>query len=155
MAIPSGIDYLSVIIPRSDVEKQDLTYAISILNKLIVNVSTIKQFKSRVSISFDGYNHDSCEIFEIEEIRKYIYDLTVKFPYWFYFINKNDSNLKMIVLSLCRYIKIRPGLTEIHPEDKEETMMYLFKSMNDFFDSHKLDNKENDELSKEIGEYFS
>ena len=155
MAIPPDIDYLLVVIPRCDVERHDLTYAMSILNKLIADAASIKQFKSKVSISFDGYNDDDREIFEIEEIRKYMHSLTVKFPYWFYFINKNDSNLRIIMLLLCRYKKIGPGLAQIEPEDRINTMTYLFNCINELFDNYGLDNNDNDKLSKEIEEYFS
>ncbi len=154
MTIPHGVDYICLEIPRVDVEKSDLTTALNVLRSTIEDKNQVQRFKGRVSLFFQGYDDDSRELYEIEDCRTFMQNLTKEFPYWFYIIDKSDNNLKLIMMLLCRYSKTAPEHVHLHPGDMEEVMLNLFSSMNRLFEKFDLDQKENEALSQEITSSF-
>lgn len=51
----------------------------------------------RVDIAFYGYDDDPRELFEIQEVRQYVSDLDVKFPFWLFFLSKKHLGLQCLL----------------------------------------------------------
>ena len=152
---PNDFDCIVIFIPKSVIEQQDLDFTLSGLENLLVDDETIRKSKGKVVIGFDGYDDDTRELYEIDEVRDYIQALTLKFPYWFYFCNTNDHSLWIILLAHCKFRKSGPGIANIVNKDAEEIYSALLASLLNFYKKHNIDESEFAVLSKEVGEYFA
>ena len=102
--------WLGVAVSRDDVESNDISSTLDALSSLLVDDATVRKFQERVNISFDGFDHDPLEVYEIPEIRRFCAELDKSFPYWLYFLSTEDSSLKMMAFCLCRVNTKAPGL---------------------------------------------
>jgi hypothetical protein len=95
----AGFEPVIVTISRDQVNAQDISAVVSILNRFLENPETTRQMFERVDVSFHGYDEDSRELFEILEVRDFVCALDDKFPFWLFFLNKKCFGLQAI--SLC------------------------------------------------------
>jgi hypothetical protein len=108
-------DHLFLVVSRRDVEAGDLSEIIGSLNHLISTVEIARKYRERVDISFDGYDRDPRELWEIQEVRAFAFKLDEQFPYWLFFLDK-----KLLGLQCLARCFLPPHLTEdaqrqIHP----------------------------------------
>ena len=75
-----GVDWLGVAVSRSDVENGDISATLGTLSGLLDTDATVRRFRGRVNVSFDGFNDDPREIYEIPEIRRFCPELDARFP---------------------------------------------------------------------------
>jgi hypothetical protein len=95
----SGLsDHVSVIISRSEVEVGEIAPALGILKQFLVSPEIMAEYFERVDIGFRGYDQDSRELFEIPEVRNYVYKLDDKFPFWLFFLSKTHLGLQCLIL---------------------------------------------------------
>lgn len=62
-----------------------------------------KDARQSVTLTFSGYDHVPDEIFEIEEIRKFVKVLLHKHPYIFYYLAQDTECLQNIILCYCDF----------------------------------------------------
>jgi hypothetical protein len=106
---------LVIVISRDEVNRNDISGPLVALKSLLSDSQTIRKFRRQVDISFFGYDQTREELFEIPEVRNYVYALDAKFPFWLYFLSR-----EMLGLQCLAYCFLPPYLTEqarkeIHP----------------------------------------
>jgi hypothetical protein len=69
-----------------------------------------------MDIAFQGYDHDTRELFEIPEVRQYVSLLDDKFPYWLFFLGKNGLGLQAISYCLMPPYLNKIGRETLFPE---------------------------------------
>ena len=89
-------DPLVVVVDRQDVERSDTSAVLRVLKGLLDAPSTAKQYRERVDIAFHGYDADHRELFEIPEVRQFVVELDVGFPYWLYFMTRQSTGLQAV-----------------------------------------------------------
>jgi len=77
----SGADSVSVVIDRKDVEGSNVGPTFAILKRLLQDRQTVEGFRGRLDLGFHGYDDDSRELHEIEEVRRFVAELDKKFPF--------------------------------------------------------------------------
>ena len=95
-----------IVFSREQVEAQDTSSAIEALSALIQSPQQALSFFEQVDVAFDGYNETRDELFEIPQVREFVYLLDGKFPYWLYFLTKTGTGLQCIA-----YCFLPPFLT--------------------------------------------
>jgi hypothetical protein len=95
-----GCDFLTVVIGRQQVEAGDISEPLSVLLRLLTRENAI-QYCERVDICVEGYDSESRELYEIPEVRDFIYQLDVEFPYWLYFLTKRGLGLLFVLSCFC------------------------------------------------------
>ena len=149
-----GVDSIVMVVSRDEVESLDLSGCLGVLDSLIDSREKAMRFRDRVNFSVDGYNDDPRELFEIPEVRTFIRELDVKWPYWFFFLSKTTDTLKMIMFSLCRYQRARGGLIRYDPKDVKLFLYKHFDALNRIFGRFDFDKPLNKEMSEAIFDYF-
>jgi hypothetical protein len=96
--IPTSVDPLVVVISRAEVEAGDISSVIDVLQTLIQSPDQVRAFRERVDIAFRGYDHDRRELFEISEVRNFVYQLDEQFPFWLFFLSKHHFGLQCLFL---------------------------------------------------------
>lgn len=98
--LTSGAESLQIIVPRHDVEANNLENWLPVLYSLLTP-QTARRFQDEVSFLIDAYNDDPRELYVVPQVRAFMHTLDQQFPYWFFFLPKHMGNLKFITLALC------------------------------------------------------
>ena len=149
-----AVDGLVVVVSRDDVELNDISSTFSALSGLLVDEATVRRFQGSVTVSFDGFNHDPREIYEIPEIRCFCAELDKHFPYWLYFLSMDDSSLKMMAFCLCEIENAGPGLASVDGDNLLGFIYPHLAAMNELFDRYSLDEATNRSISDNVVKYF-
>lgn len=93
-----------------------------------------KYARSKVMLTFDGFDNDKREIYEIPEIRKYVKNIWNKYKHIFYFLTPLDNNRAIIFACLNDFesiYKIGEKETKLHimydKDIKQKTIEEMFK----------------------------
>ena len=118
----SDFEPLLIIISRDEVLRQDTSGPLTILKHLIANRENIRANMLNVDVSFSGYENTREELFEIPEVRDYVYALDAQFPFWLYFLSRHFTGLQCLA-----YCHLLPYLTpearaKSHPQKLAELM---------------------------------
>lgn len=120
------------------------------------------KFENKIIILIEGYDNDKRPIWDISEIREYFKILDLLFPYWFYFLKKEEKSdkfgIKMLMFLLVP-IKIignngNVATTEFDIPAYEKFMMYHFHYLNELTDKLKYPLEENKRITKLIMNCF-
>ena len=149
-----GVDGINVVISREVVELTDTSSTIKTLSSVLTDRETVQQFRGRVEISFQGFDDDPREIYEIPEIRRFCVEIDKLFPFWFYFLPTDNDTLKMIVFCLVPIIKIAPGFVKPSRLGLASFLASHFQEMNTLFEKYRLEEEINREISDSVSEYF-
>ena len=96
-----------IVIARDEVESLDISRPLRLLQGFLADAITASDHFERMDLAFHGYDDDTRELFEIPEVRNFVFKLDEAFPYWFYFLSKNDLGLQAVMLCF-----LPPYLTE-------------------------------------------
>jgi hypothetical protein len=96
----SGGDQQSVVVSRDEVRARDVTGVLEVLTPLLTDAGLARRSLEAVVIAVDGYDDRAEDLWEIPEVRSYLQHLDAQFPYWFYFLDKQDPGLFAIVRSV-------------------------------------------------------
>ena len=107
---------LLIVISRDEVLRQDISGPLTTLKHLIASRENIRANMLNVDVSFSGYENTQEELFEIQEVRDYVYSLDAQFPFWLYFLSRQFMGLQCLT-----YCHLLPHLTlegrlEHHPK---------------------------------------
>mgnify|MGYP005842903877 CR=1 FL=1 len=114
--VPELADTLVVAVSRRDVETSDVWPTLSVLRRLAESPKRAREFFERVDIAFHGYDHDRRELFEIPEVRQFVYRLDEQFPFWLYFLSKHHLGLQCLLLCFLPPYLTEEGRASIFPE---------------------------------------
>lgn len=153
--ISAGVEYLNIIISKEEVIKKDFTGPMNLLSQLESDITLMKYFRERVDISFDGYNETRWELWEIIEVRNYVVELDLQFPYWLYFLTKNGGGL-CVIIKCFLFPYLRPE-SEIRING-ERLQKYLeqrgFYAMNYFCELANVSIEENIQMTNRLFNYL-
>jgi hypothetical protein len=150
---PAGlrVDDWLLRVSRAEIEARDIIPAILELGPLLAP-ENVTRFKRKLTLWVDGYDDDPRELFEIDEVRRWVQLLDVAFPFWFYFLSLEPrSSLRWIPLCLCPYGS--RGKT-IDPGALDRFLKWHLFAMGSLCAVHRIPGEELDRLAKEIHEFF-
>ena len=81
---------LMIVVEKEDVMKGNVQPYLETLNILISSKENMIKYYEGVDISINGYDYISEELFEISEVRDFVYKLDEKFPYWLFFLRQQN-----------------------------------------------------------------
>lgn len=147
----SGLaDPLTVVITRQEVEAADVTSTLDVLNGWIRGSNRPVELSGQLMLAIDGYDDDARELWQIPEVRCYIYELDQRFPYWFFFANPHSDTLKVVAFCLTRTTSVRPGLTQIDPSSMGAFLARHFEALNVLCEKWNLPDSRNQELCEAV-----
>jgi hypothetical protein len=149
-----GVDSLSVVASRQDVEASDVNPTLEVLNRLLQDRETVVRFRGRLDLGFHGYDDDPRELYEIDEVRRFVAELDRKFPFWLYFLNLYNWTLTLILLSLCRYSRGLNRMLVVDEGERERFLVEHYTAVNWLFVTYGLDEKDNEALTMQVSNYF-
>lgn len=153
------MDYDQIILffDRPMVESGNVDNVIVGLRNLIANKESIEKYAGKVTFTFDGWDSDPREMYDIPEAKNWFRKLTDRFPYWLVFLDRANYCLPVaitILLDTQEKIQVEDGLINLSYDSKTMTSLLgdLFASMNELCEEYGIDEETNRTWTKEIGE---
>lgn len=147
---------LVIVISREEVESGNIEPALTTLKRLISSPSIARPYKEKVEIAFDGFDNDHRELFEIDNVRNYVFKLDNDFPFWLFFLSKHSSGLQALLLCLLPPYLTEEGKAKIFPERIESLLTKRwFPAMNHICDFAGISENENEQLTEKTFQYIS
>jgi hypothetical protein len=93
-------DLLNIVVSRDEVMAGNARDTLAALHRLVESPAAARSLAERVDIAFHGYDTDPRELWEIVEVRSYVFVLDRDFPYWLFFLSKHHTGLQSVLRCL-------------------------------------------------------
>jgi hypothetical protein len=155
-AVDEQAPFMHIVVRRSDVESCMIEPTLKPLQLLNSDPETSLRFQNNVTLSFQGYDQDSRELFQIEEVRKFVERLNATWYFWFFFMTKDVdiSPLAAITLSLCRYKRSRAGRSRPVVADAKRLFKYHFTALRYVCKTCNLSDEQTESAVQDVIDYF-
>ena len=159
--LKAGKNRIIFRIPKEDIEENNYGFIISALERIQVTKELILHLKGRVDISFDDYELDSRELFEIPEVKNWINNLYQMSTCWPYLmaIDKHSAFMKILFFSNISVIKKTKIGTQFNVEfDPKEIWPFiegLYLKLNEYCENNSLNEETNKEISSKIISFYT
>jgi len=157
---------LNLVVDKADILKLTNFDIKNVFERLQVNNELVTKMREKVDIWIHGYNEDSRELYEIPEIKEWIFKAFEDISGWTYFLAKERYSSFLKILQLCK-MKITPikgseylqdGLKrkkiEIDFASGAPFLRDLFDDLNSFCDKHKISDEINIEITDNLMKYL-
>lgn len=125
-----------LMISRRQVEKMDIASVLNNIKPLLATREDTWLYRGQMVMSVDGYNDDPRELLDIVEVRAFLREFALRWPYWAFFFNQVDDSLKLLMACACGKIYPGGGAVEIDTEKLGAFLRHGFDGMNALFDRH-------------------
>jgi len=96
-------DYIIFVIGIQEVKAKDLTRPTEFRRRLTSTRELALHCQGKITFSFDGYDDDPRELFEIEEVKQYVVLLDEAFPELFFFARAEDRHSTIMFFIFCLF----------------------------------------------------
>lgn len=148
-------------VPKKDVIDNRYSYLLSGLERLQVTSDLILKLRNRVDVSFDDYEDDSRELFEIPEVKNWILNIFPLTNCWPYLMAMDEGSgfLKLLFFCHVPIEKVLIGSTrkyrvEYEAEDAIPFIEMIFHQLNIYCDENNLSHDTNVELSDKLVKFL-
>ncbi len=152
--LQKSADTLLLVVAREDIESQELSGPLAVLNRLRVTKSLMRDSQDKVDLSVFGYDNDPRELWEILEVRAWMRMLDEEFPYWFFFLSKHLPGLAFITFALCEFQKRADGKFVLDKQSLANFIRRHFVAMNEICESLGFSEDKIRSLSDAVFSYY-
>lgn len=158
--LKKGNNRILFTIPKEEILEMKFDFITDALERIQNTPELILHLKSRVDLSFNDYENDSRELFEIQEVKKWIVELFKKsncFPYLFA-LDKASGFLKLAFFAHIPFFEksIVNGRFKLEYETELSAKFIetLFEMLNEYCQEKGLSHETNVEITEKIIKYF-
>lgn len=141
-----------LMISRRQVEEVDIDSVLFNLKPFLATREDAWLYRGQMVMSVDGYNEDPRELVDIPEVRAFLGELELQWPYWGFFFNQVDDGIKLLASCVCGTSFPGRGAVEIDAYKLGDFLNRAFAGMNSIFDKHKFPESELESMSRGLGE---
>lgn len=144
-----------VRVSKADVENGDINPTLQQLNRLIAGKGTVQKYRDSLLFDIDGYEGGPKSLIEIREVQNFMAKLDKEWPYWFYFLSKDDDSLEFILFSVCpHYRKSSSSAWRVQRERFWKFMSEHYAALEQMFRLAEVSPEERGTFRDEINVYF-
>lgn len=149
------IEPLIIVVSKDEVLSEDVEPALGTLKRLTESSEAARLYREKVDIAFQGYDDHPEELFEIPEVRNYVYKLDEQFPFWLYFLSKKHLGLQALLLCfLPPYLK-EEAKKKIFPERINDLLTKRwFPALNHIGEFVGMSDHENEAITERTIQYI-
>jgi len=139
-----------ILTGRDDIENLNAEPFVQFFQLLESNKKLILSMRNKVNFLIEGYDNDSRELCEIQEVRQWMSEVLHRIDSWGYFLNMEDDYSGLHILHSCtnKILEVKPmGDTYqvfIVKEGIKKTLNVIFNGLNEFCDRNGI----SDEITK-------
>ncbi|SEE44728.1 hypothetical protein [Pseudomonas kilonensis] len=148
------MDVLHYPIMREDIEREDFSGVLSFIDQQLATREALMSSLEKVEFSVYGYESDSRELWEIDEVRKFLAVLNSQRPYWLVFQGAKPGWTQVLLFCLCRLKKDSYGFGFACQEDFTDLMNQWFSGLNEISNRFAISYELNKKLSDRFGDHI-
>jgi len=144
------VEPVLLLISRRQVEESDIASVLLELKPVTATRENCWRYRGQMALVVTGYDDDPRELVDIPEVRAFLAQFSVAWPYWSFFFNQVDDSI--ILLGSCYCGTAFPGKGEIKI-DIHRLGMFLrlgFDAMNAIFDQYQFPKQELEAMSRGV-----
>lgn len=145
---PGITEPVIIMISRRQVESNDMASVVNELKILLASREDCWLYRRQVSLVVDGYEDDPRELVDIPEVRAFLRDFTVQWPYWGFFFNQVDDSIILLGSCVCGKSYPGGGTVEMDVDKIKQFLLDGFEGMNALFDKHGFPEAELESMSR-------
>lgn len=153
-AVVGAGDLVIVSIGRREVAEGLVGTVVERLMLLSDSKENAVKFCGRLTFTFDGWENDPREIYQIPEIVSYFRTITRQWPFWLHFLEKHGDSIGLTVMLLNEakpvFAKGGHRVAAIDPQALRATLLKLFDGMNILYDNLGLNEDLNRKVTEEV-----
>jgi hypothetical protein len=156
----ANFDSFTLVFDRKGIENMDFSIIKEFIREHDFNEVLLYEARSRLNISFFGYDDDPRELYEIVEVINWVkYSILEEKIPWFFFLSTNEASqgIKLLALCFCSVaVRGMDGNYFLQPDTSKlrEFALVNFGILNEFMEEHKLNDSINHEISQNVLEYL-
>jgi hypothetical protein len=148
-------DFLLLVVSRDDIESGNIRSTVEALKALNASPELAAHWRERVDIVFAGYDDTRWELFEIQQVRDFVYKLDEAFPFWLFFLSKAHLGLHCIMLCLMPPFLKPEAEAEIIPERLVDLLLeHWFPAMNRVCEMVGMSEQQIEQMTDRVVHYF-
>ena len=145
-----------IIVSKEEILNGETSEIINIFESMLSSKDNVRKLKENVDIAFSGYDEDTRELFEIDQVRDFVFKLDEKFPYWLYFLSKRHLGLQCILFCMLPPYLTEEGKAKIFPQKIEALLINRwFPAMNHICENVGMGEDDIEELTKSSLDYIT
>lgn len=133
---PEEAEPVILLISRQQVEENNMSSVLEMLRILTASREDIWRYRQQMSLVVDGYQTDPRELVDIVQVRSFLREFAMQWPYWSFFFTHDD--ISIILLASCCCGSEYPGGGRV-AIDYKKLQMFLtqgFNALNLLFEKH-------------------
>ena len=138
---------------RHDIVAENVMPALEQLLPLLLP-DAIHRFADKVDFRICGYDDEKRNLFEIPEIRRWMWKLDAAFPFWLYFLVPEKSAMNFVVFSLLDPVKTADGRFRLRPDDLASFLTRRFHAVNFLEGAGWITPEENRDVTRKVERHF-
>lgn len=148
-------DPLIVVVAREEIESGLPSTTIDFLNGLMVSPMDARSYCERLDLSFHGFDEDRRELWEIPEVRSFVFALDERFPFWLYFLTTHGSGLGCILRCLLPPFLTPEGEARVFPARISELLTDRWgPALNQMCEFTELDPRRVEQIRSHVEDYI-
>jgi hypothetical protein len=153
-------DSFTLVFDRKGIENIDFSIIKEFIIERDFNEVLLYDARSRLNISFFGYDDEPRELYEIAEVINWVkYSILEEKIPWFFFLSTNEASQGIKLLALCFCSVAVRGMDgnyflQADTSKLREFALVNFGILNEFMGEHKLNDGINNEISQNVLEYL-
>lgn len=145
---------VTLSVTRGEIERGDTAPVLQKLLSLLESPARAVSYRSRVCLSVEGFDEQAGQPYLITEVRDFFARVDERFPYWFYFLSRDDDSLALIASLLTRTEEVSPGVVRIDRDDMARYFEHQFAGVEALFGMLELPQEDIERISAEIEGYY-
>ena len=118
------------------------------LQRLLASGEECWRYRGQVSLMVSGYEEEPRELVDMAEVRSFLRDFTVQWPYWGFFFNQQDDSIILLGSCVCGKSYPGDGMVEMDVEKIQQFLLDGFDGMNELFSKHGFPDAELESMSR-------
>jgi hypothetical protein len=159
MRLISKTTYINFVIERGEVRRKDVSRPRAFFDRLEASRDLAYRAQGTVEFSFDGYDQDERQLYEIAEVRRYVRRLVAALPKLFFFARTTQPAHTLRLFAMCLTTFEHPNgrstasVTHQVVFDSRpvgEFMMRMFPGLNKMTEWLEMTEEENKQISAAV-----
>ena len=148
------LQIIAYLIPKEDILSGRTEELENFFIYITSSREVAKLHMQRIDFSITGYEHDPSELYQIDDVVRYIGKLNKIFPYWLFFQNPNSHWMKILLACLSqgqvKDVKGSKNLVAMKPELITRHANRWFLALNELCHKHAFSETINRKISEDF-----
>ncbi len=144
------VEPVLLLISRRQVQETDIASVLLELKPVTSTRENCWRYRGQIALVLTGYDDDPRELVDIPEVRAFLAQLSVAWPYWSFFFNQVDDSIILLTACYCAISFPGKGAVKIDIDRLGQFLQLGLKAMNAIFEKHCFPKQELEPMSRGV-----